>query len=74
MSMQEAIPDRLAYSIEEAQVLLGGISRDTIYGLRARGELRFVKVGRRSLIPAEDIRRIVTSTHDDPRSCPDDAP
>jgi excisionase family DNA binding protein len=36
-----------------------GISRSTLYELMARGELEVVKIGRRTLIPAESLERYV---------------
>lgn len=50
---------RLAYSIEDAGELMGGISRNSIYRLAAAGKLRLVKVGGRSLVPAADIARLL---------------
>lgn len=48
----------LSYSISDAAHALG-ISQRSIYNLIERGKLRKVKAGRRSLIPAADLRRIV---------------
>jgi excisionase family DNA binding protein len=58
--------ERAAYPLEEAARLLGGIHRGTLYNMRDRGEIRFVKIGRRSLIPADEIRRL-TERPDDER-------
>ena len=46
-------------TIREACRLLGGISRPTLYRLVADGELRIVKVRRRSFIAAADIDAFV---------------
>lgn len=54
-------PRRAAYPTPEAAVLLG-MSRSGIYQLIDQGELRRVKIGRRSLIPAEEITRILAPT------------
>lgn len=51
--------DRLAYSIAEASSLTG-IGRTTLYRLMDRGELRSCKIGRRRLIPAQALLRMVT--------------
>jgi excisionase family DNA binding protein len=62
------ILDRAAYPMEEARQLLGGLARSTLYAMEARGEIRVVRLGRRALIPADEIRRLVGSdiaTHDD---------
>ena len=45
---------RLAYSVTESCVA-AGIGRTHLYELIARGELRAVKVGRRTLILAADL-------------------
>jgi excisionase family DNA binding protein len=57
---------RAAYPLEEARQLLGGIARQTIYAMRDRGEIRLVKLGRRTLVPASEIRRLSgeSTTHD----------
>lgn len=41
--------DRLAYSVDEA-ARLTGLSRDLLYDQMRRGNLTYVKVGRRRLI------------------------
>ncbi len=51
--------ERAAYPLDEAGRLLGGISRGTFYNLAARGEIRLVKLGRRTLVPADEIRRLI---------------
>jgi excisionase family DNA binding protein len=51
--------ERAAYPLREAARLLGGISRGSLYNMRDRGEIRFVKLGRRTLVPAAEIRRLV---------------
>ena len=59
--------ERAAYPLDEAGKLLGGISRGTFYSMKKRGEIRLVKLGRRTLVPADEIRRLVgesDSTHD----------
>jgi excisionase family DNA binding protein len=58
---------RAAYPLDEARELLGGLARSTLYDMRDRGEIRFVKLGRRTLIPASEIRRLVgESTTNEP--------
>lgn len=57
--------DRALYSIQEARKLLGGISRNTIYGLLRTGALASVVVGCRRFISsaaiAEFINRATTT-------------
>ena len=48
----------VAYSINEAAAALS-VSRAFIYNLWRRGELRIVKVGARSLIPAAELDRLL---------------
>ena len=52
-------PQRLAYTIEDAGELLGGISRNTVYRLNAAGKIRFIKVGGRTLVPHTEILRVL---------------
>lgn len=50
--------DRLAYSpIEAAEAL--GVTRQTIYALIERNQLRRFKVGRLTRIPADDVHALV---------------
>ena len=50
---------RLAFTIDDACELLGGISRNSIYRLNAAGGLRLVKVGGRTLVPHAEIVRLL---------------
>lgn len=62
--------ERAAYTLNEAGRLLGGISRGHLYNMHDRGELRFVKLGRRTLVPADEIRRLLEpeSSTSEPRT------
>jgi excisionase family DNA binding protein len=52
-------PTKLAYSVVEfAQAI--GISRPTVYVMIQRGQLRTVMIGRRRLIPASEIDRVLS--------------
>jgi len=42
-------------SITDAQAILGGISKPTVYSLVSRGELVKVKIGRRGLITTASL-------------------
>ncbi len=55
--MAEPVAERLVYSPAEAAEALG-VTRQTIYQLIARGELRRCHVGRSARIPAADIHRL----------------
>jgi hypothetical protein len=46
------------YPIDEAREQLGGISHTKFYDLVDRGEITLTKLGRRSFVSAEEIRRI----------------
>ncbi len=61
----QSLPARAAYPLDEAQALLGGCSRSHLYNLADRGELRFVRIGRRVLVPASEIRRLAGESPDD---------
>ncbi|AEG50766.1 DNA binding domain protein, excisionase family [Sphingobium chlorophenolicum L-1] len=49
---------RLAFSLNEASEATG-LSRSHLTRVIAAGELRSMKVGRRRLIPASEMRRLV---------------
>ena len=50
---------RRAYSVEEAAVDLG-IGRSLMYDLVKRGEVRTVKLGRRRVVPAVELDRLMS--------------
>lgn len=52
--------EKLGYSIEEAGQAMG-IGRTTVYELLGSGELNSIKVGRRRIILADDIRAYLAS-------------
>ena len=52
-------PNKIAYTIKEATVAIG-LSRSTIYKLMASGELQTIRIGKRRLIRAEALNRLVT--------------
>lgn len=51
--------DSILFSIQQTRERLGGISRSTLYNLLSRGELRLVKIGRRSFITSESLQDFV---------------
>ena len=51
----QATRDRLAYGVENAAAALG-LSRSRIYELIAGGEIAVCKVGKRTIIPATELR------------------
>ena len=52
-------PERLLHPIREARQILGDISHTYIYELIKRGDLELVKLGKRSFITDEAIRKLV---------------
>jgi excisionase family DNA binding protein len=50
---------RYAYSLDEAGESLG-MSRPGVYGLIRAGKLKTLKLGRRRLVPADELRRLCT--------------
>jgi excisionase family DNA binding protein len=51
---------KLLHPVTEAWEILG-VGRTTLYELIARGEIRAVKIGRRTLIPDEELQRFVAT-------------
>ena len=58
METQSNTPARTAYSLDEAARSLG-LSRRTLYTLMRDGTLRTVTLGRRRLVPADELERLV---------------
>jgi excisionase family DNA binding protein len=54
------VTSRLLYPYEEAWEALG-IKRSMFYELVAAGEIRPVKIGRRSLVPLQELERYIAS-------------
>lgn len=55
-----ASTEKLAYTIGEAQYATG-LGRTTLYALVAEKKLRTIKVGARTLIPADSLRGYLAS-------------
>lgn len=53
--------DRLAYPISEACEQLS-ISRSSMYALEREGRIAFTKIGRRTVIKADELRRFLDAT------------
>ena len=49
----------LLHTIPETQKLLGGLSRTFVYELLGSGQLKSVKIGKRRLVPHDEIVRLV---------------
>lgn len=48
----------LAYSVKDA-CLVSSLGRTALYALIANGKLEVRRVGRRTLVPAESLRRLI---------------
>jgi excisionase family DNA binding protein len=55
---QDTHPGRLAYSVDEA-ARLTGLSRDLLYDEMRRGNLTYIKVGRRRLITRQHLNQFL---------------
>lgn len=53
-------PEKLAYSIKEA-CKATSLSRTTLYSHVAAGRLRVVRIGGRTIIPAESLRAFLAN-------------
>lgn len=51
-------PEKLAYSIKEA-CMVSSLSRTTIYSHISAGRLQAVRVGGRTVIPADSLRALI---------------
>lgn len=54
--------DQFAYGIKEAASALG-ISRTSMYYLIKEGKLKVVKLGRRTLIPVQELKSLLETVH-----------
>lgn len=60
VSVTESLaPPRAAWPINEGAHRMG-VSRVTVYKLAAKGELKLIKIGGRSLIPDSEVVRLTT--------------
>lgn len=59
MNAQSSLVPRAAYSLAETAASLG-LSRRTLYELMDAGKLATVKLGKRRLVPARELDRLVT--------------
>ena len=58
MSANTQSPERLAVGVEDATNMIG-IRKTKFYQLVNEGRIRTFKVGRKTLVPTEDLRRFV---------------
>ena len=56
--MKPDIPDKLAYSISEA-IDATSLRRTKLYSLIKDGDLEVVRIGGRTLIPADSLRSLI---------------
>ena len=50
-------PEQLLYSIRDGRRILGGIGRTTVWRMINAGQLETVKIGGRTFLKAESVRR-----------------
>jgi excisionase family DNA binding protein len=62
------ITDRIAFPVDEARSLLGGISRKSIYDLINSGELKTVMIAGRRLVPKEALYRLIEASWNQPQA------
>jgi excisionase family DNA binding protein len=58
MSTAHTVPDKLAYSVKEA-CATSSLGRTSIYAAIAAGRLKAIRVGGRTLIPAESLHTLL---------------
>jgi excisionase family DNA binding protein len=58
------------YSVEDAAVFLGGISKWTVHAWLAKGKLRRTKVGSRTMIRESDLQAFVARCNPESDSQP----
>jgi excisionase family DNA binding protein len=56
----EIPPEKLTYTMQEASAVLG-IAKSTLYKALAAGKLSAIKLGSRTLIPADELRRWIAT-------------
>ena len=60
--------ERYAMTLPEA-VQFSGLGRTRLYALAAEGRISFKKCGKRTLIIADDLKRLIAELPDAPISC-----
>jgi excisionase family DNA binding protein len=58
MTRQRSEPERAAYGVTEVAVL-AGVGRDQVYAAIRDGQLDATKWGRRTIVPADALRRFL---------------
>jgi excisionase family DNA binding protein len=58
-TQNEAQVQRRLIPITEVRTVLGGQSRQTIYNLARRGEIKFTHVGRRVFVTQQELDRFI---------------
>ena len=63
--MKISSSDQLLHPIPEARAILGNIGNSKFYQIVASGQLKLVKIGRRSFVTPDELRRYVDSLSDE---------
>jgi hypothetical protein len=58
-AQEQRFVEKLLIPLDEAREILGGISMGHLRNLNKRGQLRFVKVGRRTFVEKNEIDRFL---------------
>ena len=61
MTNVETLHQRELYPVPEVRALLGGISHQKFYDLVNDGSLKTVKIGRRTFVTGDEIKRFAAS-------------
>ena len=61
MTNFDDLPQRELYSVKETRTRLGGISHQTFYNLVNDKSLQIVKIGRRTFVTGDEIKRFAAS-------------
>jgi hypothetical protein len=56
-------PKRLAHSLREVAEALGGVSPGLLLLEAERGHIRVIRIGKRVLIPATELERLLRGDH-----------
>ena len=59
--------DRAAYNLTEAGQMLGGVTRQHVAAMIRTGELRAVRLGRRVVVPATELQRVLAAPNEPDR-------
>jgi len=59
------VSDRLLHDLPETGHILGNTGRSTLYELIGKGQIKTVKIGRRTFVPHDELERYVATLKPD---------